>query len=129
MPHHVLVFYSRREGTSPSEFESGFEAYMPTIAKETQSTFPISHTRHYVKRGEDGAAVIRNGTQDEFKFDTVAVIEFENEEDVERFAHARHGAEVLKRTDEENRKIMPDRETMRAVVLSGVHVTRKTDIV
>lgn len=130
MPYSVMVFYSRKDGISPAEFESGFENLMPTIAKHTAKTFPVSHTRHYIKRSEEGdcPAEVAVGTQENFKFDTVCVIEFDDKESVDKFRDDRHNSELLKIFDEENSAMLPDRSTMRAVVLSNVYVTKRADI-
>ena len=129
MPYYVMVFFSRKDGTSPAEFESAFENMMPTIAKHTAKTFPVSHTRHYIKRSEEGdcPAEVAVGTQEEFKFDTVSLIEFEDKESVDKFREDRHSSEYLKHFDEENSANLPDRSTMRAVVLSNVYVTKGAD--
>lgn len=121
----VIVFYNRKPGKTPAEFQDEFEKLMPTITEHTASTFPIYHARHYVKRSEDGIAEVERGTQEDFPFDGMNVIEFESREDMEKFAEARHGSPYLKQFDVENGASLPDRTTVRIVVLSGSYITKK----
>ena len=128
MPHYIMVFVNHKPGVTQAEHEAGFEKTMPTILKHTAKSFPVSHRRHYVKRADDGEATLEHGTQDQFNFDAVYLIEFEKEEDVARFRHDRHDSPVLKALDAEHSAIMPDSSTMRAVILSNVYETRASDI-
>lgn len=127
MPYYVLVFFSRKPGRTAAEFESEFEAVMPTIAANTVNSFPVSHTRHYLSRDDNGDVDVINGSQDDFKFDTVSLIEFKDKENYLEFRRERHASEAMKEFDKECFDKLPDQSTMRACVVRDIHVTRAID--
>jgi hypothetical protein len=128
MTYGVLVCFSRKEGVSPAEFQSYFESHQIPLLKETAGdAFPVSHTRMYLKRSEDGdcAADVLRGTQDDFKFDGVVLMQFADEAHFQKFIDTTHTDEQLNRFMENPK--LPDRSKAMGVLLSNIYVTKRDE--
>lgn len=128
MPYTALVFFTRKPGTSPKEFQHYFENnQVPFLKQSAGDAFPVSHTRIYIKRSEEGdnPAEVLVGSQDQFNFDGIALMEFEDAADGKRFTDATHQPETLAKF--ENNPNLPDRTKARAVVVDQIYVTKRSD--
>lgn len=92
MPFKVIIFSSRKAGTSPAEFQETYDTkHVPLLKRLTGSAFPTSHVRRYIARqpaetAPEGAtqrnsqfpAVVIWGKQSDFDFDVIAELTFPN---------------------------------------------------
>ena len=98
MTYSIILFARRNPSLSPSEFKAHYEGHhVPLLQRVGGSKFPISHTRHYVDRSsspEAGTsppfypATVLWGKQEDFDYDCVAQLTFENEEKFKVFMGA-----------------------------------------
>lgn len=104
MTYGVLVYFSRKGGVSSAVFQSYFESHrIPVLKRTAGDTFPVSHTRMHLKRSEDGNCDtdMLRGMQDNFKFDGVVLMQFEDEAHFRRFIDTTNAEEQLDRFMEE----------------------------
>ncbi|KIM94090.1 hypothetical protein OIDMADRAFT_60927 [Oidiodendron maius Zn] len=128
MTYTAVVFFSRKPGVSPAAFQEYFEKnQVPILKKTAGDAFPIKHTRIYLQRSEEGdcPADIIFGNQDDFTFDAIALLEFEDASAGKRFTDATHKPEYLDRFDDV--PLLPDRSKRRAALVNKVYETRRTD--
>ncbi|KAJ2997229.1 hypothetical protein NUW58_g714 [Xylaria curta] len=90
MTYSLLVFLSRKPGTTPEQFRKYYaDSHLPMVRQLTGSHFPILHTQRYVHRTEtsgDGntqrnpstPATIFLGKQSDFDYDVVVTLEFKD---------------------------------------------------
>lgn len=88
LPHttttiQLLMFGARKEGLTPSQYRSHYEnVHIPLMRNLTGDTFPLTHVRHYVKRGgppDFPAAVLTGSSQADFDYDAVAVLTYRDQ--------------------------------------------------
>ncbi|KAI1178093.1 EthD domain-containing protein [Nemania sp. FL0916] len=92
MPYSVLAFSYRKPGTTPEQFRTSFEGDHIRLMRElTGSSFPLVHTIHFIHRTEQQQAegtTTRNpntpatvliGAQEEFDYDAITEMTFEDE--------------------------------------------------
>jgi hypothetical protein len=97
----LICLLWRKPGLTMEQYIDYYEnTHMNVIREVTGSNdFPLSHTRHYVRRTENGdvlggfnnpktPAVLYGGSQDVVDFDCVAEIVFEDESAFQRFFQA-----------------------------------------
>ncbi|KAI1186348.1 EthD domain-containing protein [Nemania serpens] len=94
MTYSILIFLSRKPGTTPEEFRDYYHgSHLPMYRKLVGPHVPIRHTQQYIRRtaasGENNTqrnastpASVFLGTQADFDFDVVVTAEYE---DVEAF--------------------------------------------
>lgn len=126
MPYRALVVFTRKPDESPAVFEKHFEQDIINIIKNNAGdTFPTSHTRMYVKRSEEPGypADIIVGEQEDFPFDGISIIEFEDEAAAKRFMAKIEVPEARKTM--EGKLGVPIHSKGRAVLLSGTYTTTK----
>ncbi|KAI1277405.1 EthD domain-containing protein [Xylaria sp. FL0933] len=139
MPYSVLIFAYRKPGTTPAQFKAHYEEiHIPLIRKLTGASFPLSHTRHYLRRNAqqqkaDGntarnpttPAAVLMGTQAEFDYDAFAELTFEDEAAFRAFfaltqQHPENAAKIA--ADEE---LFLDTARMTVVVKGETTVTER----
>lgn len=86
MVYTVLIFASRKPGTTPQEFRDHYEGiHMPLVKELTGDHFPQIHRRRYIHRAEGKGDTERNpnhpatvllGTQADFDYDVVGELIF-----------------------------------------------------
>jgi len=124
MPYTALVHIWRKPGVSPKAFQDHFEKNeMPYLRQIAGDTFPIKHTRYYLKRAEEegNEADLVRGEQTDFTFDAVVLLEFTEKEHADRFLERTHEPSHLQMY--EDHPLMPDRSKSRAVLLDSIYVT------
>lgn len=75
----LLMFGRRKEGLTPDQYRDHYEnVHIPLMLNLTGSTFPLTHERHYVKRGgpPDFPAAVLMGDQADFDYDAVAILTY-----------------------------------------------------
>ena len=75
----IMMFGARKEGLTPEEFRDYYEnVHIPFMLNLTGETFPLTHERHYVKRGGPPkfSAQLLEGTQEDFNYDAVAILTY-----------------------------------------------------
>jgi hypothetical protein len=91
--YRILIFGYRKRDITPDEFEAHYEQkHIPLVKAIAGSQFPLSHTRHYIRRvksdspakdGTDGdnayPAAVLSGSQAQVGFDAVAELKFNNQ--------------------------------------------------
>ena len=102
MPFRVIVFSSRKPGTSPAEFQESYDTkHVPLLKRLTGSAFPTSHVRRYIARqpaeiAPEGAtqrnnkfpAVVIWGKQSDFDYDAIAELTFPDQAAFQAFGAA-----------------------------------------
>lgn len=86
MPYHLLMLGYRKPTLCPEEFRSHYEnIHIPLVKSLTGASFPLSHTRRYIQRAEakeqtgDFPALLLSGSQQDFDYDVIIELSFENE--------------------------------------------------
>ncbi|KAI1282688.1 EthD domain-containing protein [Xylaria sp. FL0933] len=91
MTYTILIFLSRKPGTTPEQFKNYYaHSHMPMYRELVGHRFPIRHIQRYVHRTEtsvDGAtqrnsstpASVLLGSQADFDYDVVVTSEFKDE--------------------------------------------------
>ncbi|KAI1190711.1 EthD domain-containing protein [Nemania serpens] len=136
MPYSILLFASRKPGVSPEKFKSHYDGtHVPLVRELTGAYFPLSHTRRYLHRSENQAdgntarnlstpATVIIGTQEDFDYDAIAELTFEDEAAFQTFygivQQPENAAKIA--ADEEN---FLDRSRLTAVVVGDTSETRR----
>ncbi|KAI0424712.1 EthD domain-containing protein [Xylaria sp. FL1042] len=128
MTYSILVFLSRKPGTTPEQFKNYYAgSHMPMFRELVGHRFPVRHIQRYIHRTEtsaDGAtqrnpstpASVLLGSQADFDFDVAVTIEFKDAAAArEQFEFVRQpDIEAIITADEEK---FLDRSQTRVVVL------------
>ncbi|KAI1382813.1 EthD domain-containing protein [Hypoxylon trugodes] len=135
MTFSMLIYLSRKAGTTPEQFKAHYDnKHVPLIKEVAGSTFPLTHTRYYIRRSEGQAeGTTRNattpaqvflGTQSDFDVDAVVILTFTDEAAFQEFFQITHSPENAAKVvaDEE---LFLDRTQTRAVALGSTEVTQK----
>jgi len=126
----------RKPGMTPEAFKAYYEnTHVPLMQLLTGSLFPLSHTRRYLQRTatptSDGGswkypAAILSGSQEDFGYDTITEMVFEDETAFKRFfdlfAQPDFGAKVA--ADCGN---FMDMEKSPGVILEDLVATKRTE--
>ncbi|KAI0116375.1 EthD domain-containing protein [Nemania sp. FL0031] len=136
MPYTGLVFASRKPGTTPEQFKTHYEnSHIPLLRGIAGAAFPLSHTRRYLHRSDiksvantvrnpDSPATVILGKQDDFDYDVVAELTFEDEAAFKTyFGLMRQPENAAKITADEDKFL--DKTELRAVILGDTIVTRR----
>lgn len=130
MVFHVLMFGYRKPTLSPQEFQAYYEdVHIPLIKTVAVSTFPLSHTRRYIRRTDEKAghewtypALVLNGAQKDFEYDVLIELCFKDEEAFYAFSEVMSKPAVRKRVEEDCAKFL-DESRATAVVIGNVRTT------
>lgn len=133
MVYSVLIFAFRKPGTTPAEFKAHYEgSHVPLVKSLAGPHFPISHTRTYLHRTEDGNATgndnakypasVLIGPQSEFEYDAFAELKFADQAAFGAFFGLMQTPEVAEKIAADEEKFL-DRPKMTAVVVGEVNVT------
>lgn len=140
MPFTFLLFIPRNPALTPTEFKTHWETiHIPLLKSIAGPLFPLTHTRHYISRpaqdpshpdpksnsdkdNEAWPAAVLVGTQEDFTYDGIAELVFENEVAFHTFMAKMGEEENAKRISEDEERFIV-RERMRAVVKGGTEVT------
>ena len=122
MPYTIILLTSRRPDLTPSAFKAHYEDHhMPLVRRQCGDLWPITHTRSYIARSDEGScdAAVIAGAQTDFEFDCVTQMQFEDETHMqkcfERMAEPQNAEE--RRQDEER---FLDMDRIRFVVVEEV---------
>ncbi|KAI0108098.1 EthD domain-containing protein [Daldinia grandis] len=124
MTFSVLVFGHRLPGVTPAQFKQRYDEHMSLIQEITGACFPLSHTRRYIQRADGHNAKVIAGSQEDFDFDVVAEMVFENEEVFDGFYEMVSNEDNSKIIDEDEKRFF-DRKRVRVVVLGETEVTER----
>ncbi|KAF2462590.1 uncharacterized protein BDR25DRAFT_127518 [Lindgomyces ingoldianus] len=127
MGFRFFLFITRKPTLTPTEFMTHWDTKHVELLKNiTGEDFPISHTRHYIARpteqnGTWPAAVLIGG-QEDFSYDGIAELVFENEQAFQTFYAKVSDPEAAAKiaADEETFIV---REAMKAVVKADTSVS------
>ncbi|KAF2705618.1 hypothetical protein K504DRAFT_460331 [Pleomassaria siparia CBS 279.74] len=127
----VLLYITRKPTLTPSEFRHHWDTQHVQLLKSIAGEdFPITHTRHYIARptevnGAWQAAVLLGG-QEDFSYDGIAELVFEDEDAFHTFFASVSAPEAAASiAEDEDRFIV--REKTRAVVAGETSVTARRD--
>src|SRR4051812_38094370 len=131
MAFRILIKVYRKPGMSPQEFQSHYEDnHVPLIKSLAGPQFPLSHTRRYIQRSSDAvsnyAAIILSGTQEDFDYDALTEMAFEDEATLQSFFRFMNAPDVKEKIDADCAKFM-DLTKAQLVVLGNVLETRRDD--
>jgi len=86
MTYTLLLFIPRKPGLSLETFKHHWETlHIPLLKQLVGREFPLSHTRHYVEKAQDGQANVFIGSAEGVTYDGVATLTFINKVHYERF--------------------------------------------
>ncbi|KAB8345949.1 hypothetical protein FH972_023001 [Carpinus fangiana] len=125
--YSLIALIRRKPGVKPQEFQDHFEVNeIPVLRKLAGDTFPLAHQRIYLKRSEEGdnPADVLVGGQEDFPFDAVVLMEFEDKAHADRFFNLAHAEDHIRSF--EVHPLMPDRSKSRGVVVSKKYITTPT---
>src|SRR4051812_39437314 len=111
MTFRILIKVFRKPGMAPQEFQSHYEdTHVPLVKSLAGSRFPLSHTRRYLQRSSDAvsnyAAVILSGTQEDFGYDALTEMAFEDEGTLQSFFGFMNTLDVKEKIDADCAKFM-----------------------
>ncbi|OAL54592.1 hypothetical protein IQ07DRAFT_640097 [Pyrenochaeta sp. DS3sAY3a] len=122
MSDRILLYCHRKPGTTPLAFKTHYETvHIPLMRSLAGPTFPTKHIRHYIARSADPpySATVFSGSQQDFEYDVVVVMEFRDQEHAGSFFGKCAEPKVAKIMKEDCEKFMDTTEgRRRAVVLS-----------
>ncbi|KAF2253687.1 hypothetical protein BU26DRAFT_516008 [Trematosphaeria pertusa] len=131
MPFTFLLFITRKPTLTPTEFKTHWDAAHVALLQSTAGPyFPLTHTRRYIARPAAEAttgswpASVLVGTQEDFAYDWIAELVFEDEAAFQEFMGAVSEPEAARRIAEDEERFIV-REKMRAVVLGETSVTSR----
>jgi hypothetical protein len=101
MPYTVFVFATRNPTITSEQFKSHWEdTHIPLVKSLVGPLFPLHYKRHYFARTErkgfggpanrDNPAFLLRGSPDNFDFDAVAELMWEDEKTFQEFYKAIH---------------------------------------
>ncbi|KAL3456424.1 EthD domain-containing protein [Aspergillus heterothallicus] len=128
MPFKVLLYATRKPGTSPTEFKTHYDTvHMPLVQSLARDNPPISHKRFYLARplaGDDNSypAAVVLGSQEDFPYDCITEITFHDEEHFKAFFAKRMEPGYKEVIDADEEKFL-DPTKVKAVVLGDVAET------
>ncbi len=134
----VLIFAYRELGTTPEQFKAHYEgSHVPLVRELAGASFPLSHTRRYLHRTQNQAdsntarnpstpATVLIGTQDDFDYDAIAELTFEDAAAFQTFFSLMQQPENAAEIAADEDKLL-DRTRMPIVVLGDITETRKHD--
>ncbi|KKZ65990.1 hypothetical protein EMCG_08243 [[Emmonsia] crescens] len=118
----AVVFVTRKPDISPAAFQDHWDnKHVPLLKRLTGPRFPLSHTRHYLKRDATPPAYPVStlvGDSADFTYDGFAVLTFESETALQEFLPIMHHPEVI-----EDEKKFVDLAKLKAVVLGDIQTT------
>lgn len=84
MTYTVLLLVYRKPGMTPKDFKNHYEnVHIPLMKKLAGVHFPLRHSRRYIQRTKqpDGTypAALLSGSQEDFGYDSVSMLTYENE--------------------------------------------------
>jgi hypothetical protein len=135
MTFKLLLFATRKPTLTPAEFRTHWETvHTPLIQSIAGSAFPLSHTRRYIARTPSPSstsdtsntwpAAVLVGAQEDFSYDGIAELVFEDQGAFEKFMGVVSGEEAAKRIADDEEAFLA-REKLRAVVLGETESTSR----
>jgi hypothetical protein len=134
MPYTVIVYETRNPSLTPAEFANHYDnVHIPLLKEVVGQAFPVSHHRYYFKRVEGGGEttgtesgtappLVFYGTAEDFTYDAVVLMVFEDIEHFIRFKDAYDQSPRKAEIDaEEDTFIIKSR--LKAVASEDAHVT------
>lgn len=133
MTVRVLILATRKPGLDPEKFKAHYDGtHVPLVQELTGSLFPLSHTRWYVerKRASDASTVdypasVISGDQNDFPFDAVSELVFEDMEAYRNFNATLMQDGIMKKVQEDCKEFLDIRNGTPMVVLSGCSVSTR----
>ncbi|WAO92368.1 EthD domain-containing protein [Fusarium falciforme] len=132
MPYHVLMLAYRKPTLSPKEFYHHYETiHIPLVKSLAGVNFPLSHTRRYIQRSgakeQEGEfpALLLSGSQQDFDYDVMIELSFEDEEAFYRFGRTMGEPDVQAAVADDCAKFM-DQNRSKAVVLGSIQSTAQS---
>jgi pyoverdine/dityrosine biosynthesis protein Dit1 len=121
MTFRILIKVYRKSDMTPEGFQSHYEdTHMPLVKSLAGSQFPLSRTRRYIQCSSDAvsnyAAVILSGTQENFDYDALTEMVFEDEVTLQSFFGFMNAPGVKETIDADCAKFM-DLTKVQLVVL------------
>ncbi|KAI1128319.1 EthD domain-containing protein [Nemania abortiva] len=136
MPYSVLIFSYRKPGTTPEQFKAHYDdVHVHLIRELTGAFFPLSHTRRYLHRSEKetdsntwrnpiSPATVVIGTQEDFDYDAISELTFEDEPAFQKFFELMKQPENQARIAADEEKFV-DRSRLSMVALGNTTETKR----
>ncbi|KAL2793193.1 EthD domain-containing protein [Aspergillus keveii] len=128
MGFKAFLYATRKAGITPAEFKTHYDTvHVPLIQSLGGDALPIYHKRFYLARplaGEDSTypAAVVLGAQEEFPYDCITEIAFENEEKFKEFFAKRMQPGIKEAIDADEEKFL-DSTKLKLVILGDVSET------
>ena len=136
MPYVVLFFVTRKAGMLPADFKKHFEtSHIPLMQSITGVHFPRTHVRRYLQRSDASTsstdpgvnrsnypATVLVGKQEDFEFDAIAELIFDDKAASDKFFELINEKEALATRVKEEEMFL-DRTKIKAVVVGDVVTT------
>jgi len=123
MPYTVIVHETRHPTLTPTQFAHHYDTiHIPLLRDIVGDAFPVSHQRYYFKRAGETTPLVFYGTAEDFNFDAVVVMVFEDVEHFVRFKDAYEGSPRKAEIDAEEDTFIVKSE-IKAVASEDAHVT------
>ncbi|KAL5045998.1 hypothetical protein BDW71DRAFT_182594 [Aspergillus fruticulosus] len=130
MPFKALLYVTRKQGLTPSEFKTHYDTvHVPLIKSLAGDDFPICHRRLYLARpepGEDNSypVVALAGSQEDFDYDCITEMTFADEAAFKKFFGRRMEPGTKEIIDADEEKFV-DRTKFKVVVVGDVEETTR----
>lgn len=125
-PYLIAAFETRKPGMSPAEFMDFYDnTHVPLIKKQMGASFPLSHSRYYVKRqpGEANTApVVFFGEASDVTYDVIALMTFRDEAHLLHFQSKYADPEIGGPIHASGQKFQVD-STLKVIGVEAPHVT------
>lgn len=137
MTFNIVVFATRKPGSSPAEFRLHYEnEHVLLIKALSAESFPTYHNRHYVDRqalkpnSTDNSnlnfpATVLQGNAEGLVYDAYAELSFRDATHFQAFMASVNQAEHAKRLAEDEERFL-DRSMMKVVVIGHIDTTTVT---
>jgi hypothetical protein len=125
MPYTIIAYERRQPSLTPAEFAHHYDnVHIPLLKEIVGDAFPISHHRYYLRRAEGDAPLVFYGTPEDFPYDAVVLMVFEDIEHFVRFKEAYEESPRKKEIDEEEGGFIIKSE-LKVVACEDAHVTMR----
>lgn len=129
MAFKILIFATRKAGTTPAQFRTHYEeTHIPLIRALTGAAFPLSHVRRYLHRSNrddiNAPLTMLKGSPASVPFDVVSEVTFEDEQALKAFSDILARPELAERLKEDELAFL-EPESVTITVLGEVNTTER----
>ncbi|ORX99215.1 EthD domain-domain-containing protein [Clohesyomyces aquaticus] len=138
MAYTILLFLTRKPTISPEEFKDYWEnTHIPLLQSLTGPLFPTQFTRRYLARihrkgfggpaNPDRPPLLLRGTPDDFDWDAVGELTFENEKAFSQFYNTIYESDIAAKLADDEAKFIAN-GSLKAVVVGETTETTRNNV-